>query len=549
MLLRIEGARGRLRPHRGAARNRPRGQRGRDRHAARRERRRQDDDTAHDLRADVAGRPARSPSTASRIDGAARRTRSWRSASGTCPEGRRVFPRMSVLENLQMGAYHRGRGDLSADLERVFTLFPVLQGATVTSTAATLSGGEQQMLAIGRALMGQPRLLLLDEPSMGLAPMIVARIFEILREINAQGTTILLVEQNAAQALRLAGRGYVLETGAIALARPVRGVARRRPGPVGVPRRERRLASSSARASQLQTNRHKEPGTFGSVRAFPVRGRCLLGAGLCDKVSHRHRRVNAGRPLVHLVHDGRAAAYAAHRRCVAYRAPTGAASGAHRRSRGGTGVAIAGAHPDRHPSDLARPARRSGTSCVRSVAARERAINPVSAVDVRERLTTVIDEPVVPSRHRLCSTTSRPAWPCFRRLRPDPLSPTRRSCNVAHLVVSRDARGTTASATRCSPLPRTSQPSATSIRSRSASIRRCATPIGSSPGSASPRPRYAGSRRSACCVAGSAPTGATRLSATRVRRRTRLVAPGARRSDASGASRRDAIEPLSGALS
>ncbi|HVW81565.1 MAG TPA: ABC transporter ATP-binding protein [Mycobacteriales bacterium] len=135
---------------------------------------------------------------------------------GHVPEGRRVFPRMSILENLQMGAYQR-RADLTEDLERVYTLFPVLQERRGQS-AGTLSGGEQQMLAIGRALMGQPRLLLLDEPSMGLAPMIVARIFDIIREINAQGTTILLVEQNAAQALRLAGRGYVLETGSIALA-------------------------------------------------------------------------------------------------------------------------------------------------------------------------------------------------------------------------------------------------------------------------------------------------------------------------------------------
>lgn len=135
---------------------------------------------------------------------------------GHVPEGRRVFPRMSVIENLQMGAYQR-RGDLSGDIDRVYSLFPVLQERRAQA-AGTLSGGEQQMLAIGRALMGQPRLLLLDEPSMGLAPMIVARIFEILREINAQGTTILLVEQNAAQALRLAGRGYVLETGSIALA-------------------------------------------------------------------------------------------------------------------------------------------------------------------------------------------------------------------------------------------------------------------------------------------------------------------------------------------
>jgi branched-chain amino acid transport system ATP-binding protein len=135
---------------------------------------------------------------------------------GHVPEGRRVFPRMSVMENLQMGAYHRG-GVSREDIERAFTLFPVLEERQ-KQPGGNLSGGEQQMLAIARALMGHPRLLLLDEPSMGLAPMIVARIFEILREINEQGTTILLVEQNAAQALRLAGRGYVLETGSIALA-------------------------------------------------------------------------------------------------------------------------------------------------------------------------------------------------------------------------------------------------------------------------------------------------------------------------------------------
>jgi branched-chain amino acid transport system ATP-binding protein len=131
------------------------------------------------------------------------------------PEGRRVFPRMSVLENLKMGAYLR-RGSLTNDLERVFNLFPVLKDRR-TQDGGTLSGGEQQMLAIGRALMGKPRLLLLDEPSMGLAPLIVTRIFEILGEINTQGTTILLVEQNASQALQLAGRGYVLETGAVVL--------------------------------------------------------------------------------------------------------------------------------------------------------------------------------------------------------------------------------------------------------------------------------------------------------------------------------------------
>jgi branched-chain amino acid transport system ATP-binding protein len=134
---------------------------------------------------------------------------------GHVPEGRRIFARMSVRENLQMGAYHR-RDDLGADIDRVFNLFPVLRERT-GQDGGTLSGGEQQMLAIGRALMSRPRLLLLDEPSMGLAPMIVSRIFDIIREINAQGTTILLVEQNAAQALPLATRGYVLETGEVVM--------------------------------------------------------------------------------------------------------------------------------------------------------------------------------------------------------------------------------------------------------------------------------------------------------------------------------------------
>jgi branched-chain amino acid transport system ATP-binding protein len=137
---------------------------------------------------------------------------------GHAPEGRRVFPLMSVLENLQMGAY-RFRRVPKEDLDRVFHLFPVLAERR-TQVAGTLSGGEQQMLAIGRALMARPSLLLLDEPSMGLAPLIVAQIFDIIREINTQGTTVLLVEQNAAQALKLATRGYVLETGTIVMSAP-----------------------------------------------------------------------------------------------------------------------------------------------------------------------------------------------------------------------------------------------------------------------------------------------------------------------------------------
>jgi branched-chain amino acid transport system ATP-binding protein len=134
------------------------------------------------------------------------------------PEGRRLFPRMSVYENLQMGAFQRARNDkdLQGDLERVYTLFPRL-AERKTQNAGTLSGGEQQMVAIGRALMAHPTLLMLDEPSMGLAPIFVERIFEIVKEINSQGTPILLVEQNALMALDVADRGYVMETGTIAL--------------------------------------------------------------------------------------------------------------------------------------------------------------------------------------------------------------------------------------------------------------------------------------------------------------------------------------------
>jgi branched-chain amino acid transport system ATP-binding protein len=131
------------------------------------------------------------------------------------PEGRRIFFRMTVLENLEMGAYHRNdASEIREDMDRVFDLFPRLKERT-KQEAGTMSGGEQQMLAIGRALMSRPKLLLLDEPSMGLAPVLVERIFEIIREINKQGTTLLLVEQNANVALEIASRGYVLESGAI----------------------------------------------------------------------------------------------------------------------------------------------------------------------------------------------------------------------------------------------------------------------------------------------------------------------------------------------
>jgi branched-chain amino acid transport system ATP-binding protein len=132
------------------------------------------------------------------------------------PEGRRIFPRMSVRENLEMGAFTRKDAEQRQDMERILELFPILK-ERARQAAGTLSGGEQQMLAIGRALMTKPKLLLLDEPSMGLAPIVVQRIFQTIREISEQGVTILLVEQNAAQALNLANRGYVIETGKIVL--------------------------------------------------------------------------------------------------------------------------------------------------------------------------------------------------------------------------------------------------------------------------------------------------------------------------------------------
>ncbi|MBQ0895879.1 ABC transporter ATP-binding protein [Micromonospora sp. U56] len=136
---------------------------------------------------------------------------------GICqsPEGRGIFPGMTVLENLDMGAYtRRDSAGVAADLDRVLTLFPRLAERR-KQAGGTLSGGEQQMLAVGRALMSRPKLLLLDEPSMGLAPMVIQQIFDIITEINQQGTTVLLVEQNAQQALSRAHRGYVLETGRI----------------------------------------------------------------------------------------------------------------------------------------------------------------------------------------------------------------------------------------------------------------------------------------------------------------------------------------------
>lgn len=141
------------------------------------------------------------------------------------PEGRRVFANLTVLENLELGAYlRRDRAGIQADLNRVFERFPRLMERK-NQLAGTLSGGEQQMLAIGRALMSRPALLLLDEPSMGLAPLLVREIFEIVKEINQAGTTILLVEQNAHMALSIAQYGYVLETGSIVLEGPARELA------------------------------------------------------------------------------------------------------------------------------------------------------------------------------------------------------------------------------------------------------------------------------------------------------------------------------------
>jgi branched-chain amino acid transport system ATP-binding protein len=143
-----------------------------------------------------------------------------RAGIGHAPEGRRLFPKMSVRENLELGAYTRGsRAEIAADTERVLALFPRLR-ERYDQRAGTMSGGEQQMLAMGRAMMSRPRLLLLDEPSLGLAPLLVRTIFETIRALHAAGTTILLIEQNARQALAVAQRGYVLENGRITKAGP-----------------------------------------------------------------------------------------------------------------------------------------------------------------------------------------------------------------------------------------------------------------------------------------------------------------------------------------
>jgi branched-chain amino acid transport system ATP-binding protein len=142
---------------------------------------------------------------------------------GHAPEGRRIFSRMTVLENLQMGAFTRDQSTIQPDIDRVMDLFPRLRERT-HQLGGTLSGGEQQMLAIGRALMSEPRVLLLDEPSLGLAPILVQQVFSTIKEINAQGTTVLLVEQNALQALSIANRAYVLQTGRVVLEGPAEEV-------------------------------------------------------------------------------------------------------------------------------------------------------------------------------------------------------------------------------------------------------------------------------------------------------------------------------------
>ena len=142
------------------------------------------------------------------------------------PEGRRIFPRLTVGENLRMGAFLRnGKAEIERDLGEVFELFPVLK-ERLSQSGGTLSGGEQQMLAMGRALMSRPKMLLMDEPSMGIAPLLVKRIFDAVQELNSRGLSILLVEQNANLALKVASRGYVLETGAICLADSAKALAR-----------------------------------------------------------------------------------------------------------------------------------------------------------------------------------------------------------------------------------------------------------------------------------------------------------------------------------
>jgi branched-chain amino acid transport system ATP-binding protein len=207
-----------LRAHPRLERRLPDRRGGGDRNPDRLERRREDDDLALHTR-DTAAERGRIVFRGEEIQGVPAHDMIEKGISQS-PEGRKIFHRMTVLENLEMGAYHRNdRTEIQEDMTRVFDLFPRLK-ERVKQEAGTMSGGEQQMLAIGRSLMGRPRLLLLDEPSMGLAPVLVERIFQVIEEINKQGTTILLVEQNANVALEIATRGYVLETGTIVNAAP-----------------------------------------------------------------------------------------------------------------------------------------------------------------------------------------------------------------------------------------------------------------------------------------------------------------------------------------
>jgi len=140
------------------------------------------------------------------------------------PEGRKIFPNMNVRENLELGSYRRARGNRAANLERVLATFPRLR-ERLTQTAGTLSGGEQQMLAIGRGMMAEPRLLILDEPSLGLSPLLVEEMFALIRRLNAEGMPIMLVEQNVAQSLEIAARGYIIENGVVTLSGPAERIA------------------------------------------------------------------------------------------------------------------------------------------------------------------------------------------------------------------------------------------------------------------------------------------------------------------------------------
>ena len=195
------------------------------------------------------------------------------------PEGRRLFPRMSVTENLEMGAFQRNdKAEIRADMDRVFELFPRLQERR-NQKAGTMSGGEQQMCAIGRALMARPKLLLLDEPSLGLAPIFVERIFDIIRQINEQGTSILLVEQNALMALDAADRGYVLETGRIVLADKAVCAEDERRSSQDVPRRV---------VAQAAPTRHREVRRRNEV-ADPLRSAAARHLECRAETVHRHK--------------------------------------------------------------------------------------------------------------------------------------------------------------------------------------------------------------------------------------------------------------------